>query len=297
MYLVTGATGNTGSAVARALLAKGKKVRVMGRSAEKLNLWVSQGAEAFVADATDASAVTRALAGAEAAYLMLPPVANDQDIRTTQEKITDAYRAAIEKSGVSHVVCLSSYGADKSEKTGLVLGLHFFEQKLSSIRGLNAVFLRAGFFMENHIMQIPAIRKMGTMGGHIKSDMPLPQIEAGDIGDYAASTLEPHTFTGIATRELHGQRDLSMADSARILGQAIGKPGLGYTQLPGMMLEMALRQLGFSAGYAKGLIEMQEAMNSGWMKPLLPRSPATSTPTSIEDFATRKFAPAWARAQ
>jgi uncharacterized protein YbjT (DUF2867 family) len=293
MYLITGATGNTGSVVAKTLLAKGQKVRVMGRSAEKLQSLVSQGAEAFVGDVADAAAVAGALTSVTAAYLMLPPVRNDQDLLAGQERTSDAYRTAAEKTGISHVVCLSSFGADKPDKTGPVTGLHSFEQKMASIKGLNAIFLRAGFFMENHLMQIPAIRKMGTMGGHIKADLQLPQIAAQDIGAHVARLLEDHRFTGITTPELQGQRDVSMAETANILGAAIGKPNLGYTHLPTMLLEMALKQLGFSAGHVKALVEMQEAINSGWMKPLLPRSAETTTPTSIEEFAKDEFELTW----
>ncbi len=62
MYVVTGATGNTGSVVAKQLLAKGKKVRAIGRNAERLQSLVAQGAEAFVANVADAAAISKAYA-------------------------------------------------------------------------------------------------------------------------------------------------------------------------------------------------------------------------------------------
>jgi len=58
MYVVTGATGNTGSVVAEKLLAKGEKVRVIGRDAKRLERFAKKGAEPFVADATSADALT-----------------------------------------------------------------------------------------------------------------------------------------------------------------------------------------------------------------------------------------------
>ena len=58
MYVVTGARGNTGSIVADALLAAGKEVRVIGRDAKRLERFTDKGAEAFVADARDAAAIT-----------------------------------------------------------------------------------------------------------------------------------------------------------------------------------------------------------------------------------------------
>ena len=47
---MTGATGHTGSVIAKTLLARGKKVRVVGRTQERLSPLVSAGAEPFAAD-------------------------------------------------------------------------------------------------------------------------------------------------------------------------------------------------------------------------------------------------------
>src|SRR5882672_558828 len=73
MHVILGASGNTGSIIANSLLAKGEKVRVMGRDAGRLERFVRKGAEAFTANVSDAAALTKAFSGARAAYLMLPP--------------------------------------------------------------------------------------------------------------------------------------------------------------------------------------------------------------------------------
>jgi uncharacterized protein YbjT (DUF2867 family) len=65
MYVITGATGQTGNEVAEKLLAKGEQVRVIGRSAKRLEPFVKKGAEAFVADITDTGALTKAFSGAK----------------------------------------------------------------------------------------------------------------------------------------------------------------------------------------------------------------------------------------
>lgn len=46
MLVITGATGNIGSKVTGILLARGQKVKVVGRNAEKLKGFVDKGAEA-----------------------------------------------------------------------------------------------------------------------------------------------------------------------------------------------------------------------------------------------------------
>ncbi len=53
MYVIMGATGNIGSKLADILLDKGKKVKVIGRSAERLQPFVDHGAIPAVGDVSD----------------------------------------------------------------------------------------------------------------------------------------------------------------------------------------------------------------------------------------------------
>src|SRR5215467_6826842 len=153
MYVITGATGNTGRAAAERLLAQRKKVRVIGRSADRLQPLVAQGAEPFLAEITDAAALAQAFAGAEGVYAMIPPDMASQDFHAQQNRVGDAVVQALQQAGVKHAVSLSSIGADKADKTGPVVGLREFEEKLNQIPGLNIVHLRAGYFMSNTLGQ------------------------------------------------------------------------------------------------------------------------------------------------
>ena len=74
VYVILGASGNTGSIIANTLLLRRKKVRVVGRDAGRLQSFARRGAEAFTGDVNDAAALTKAFSGARAAYLMLPPI-------------------------------------------------------------------------------------------------------------------------------------------------------------------------------------------------------------------------------
>ncbi|MFZ0635924.1 MAG: NAD(P)H-binding protein, partial [Candidatus Acidiferrales bacterium] len=282
---------HTGSVLANMLLAKGEKVRVIGRSKERLDAFVQKGAEAFVGDIDDAEAMTRAFTGARAVYAMIPPNHAAPDLRASQERTSDSLAAALEKSGVTHAICLSSMGADKSERVGPVNGLHSYEQRINRISKLNALILRPTYFMQNNLVQAKIIQSMGTMGGILKADLPLPQIDAKDIGAYAADAIVKLNFTGKTTRELLGQRDVSMKETAAIFGKAIGKPKLSYSEFPAFAVEMGMKQMGMSENLVKLMIEMLEAINDGWMKPLEPRTAENTTPTSIETFATEEFAP------
>jgi uncharacterized protein YbjT (DUF2867 family) len=291
MYVVTGATGNTGSVVANRLLDQSKKVRVVGRSAERLQPFVARGAEGFVADVSDQAAATRAFTGADAVYAMIPPDMTTQDFRSDQHRVGEAIAGALEDSGVKHVVSLSSVGADKESGTGPVVGLQEFENRLNRITGLNVVHLRAGYFMQNTLGQAAAIRAMGKTAGPLRGDLKLPMIAARDIGDAAAELLVALDFSGKQTRELLGQRDLSMDEATAIIGEAIGQADLKYLQLPPEQMQPIFVQMGMSSNMAELIVEMAAALNSGHMRALEPRSSRNTTPTSFETFVKEEFVP------
>lgn len=289
MYVVLGASGNTGSIVANALLDLGKEVRVVGRDSKKLAPFVNRGAEAFTADVVDGEALGRAFAGAEAVYSLTPPNLASTNYRAYQDQAIDAVAKAIETAGVRFAVTLSSVGADKAEKTGPVAGLHTMESRFAQIPGLNALHLRAGYFMENTLPQIGIIQQFGMMAGPVRADLPLPMIATRDIGAAAVDALLRLDFSGQQTRELLGQRDLTYSEVARIVGAAIGKPALAYVQLPAEQVILAMGQMGISKNVASLLCEMSDALDSGYMKALEPRSSANTTPTSYETFVEQVF--------
>ena len=290
MFAITGATGNTGGVVAEKLLAGGARVRVIGRDAGRLERFVQKGAEAFPADITDAAALTRAFSGANAVYALIPPNISSNDVRDYQERVSDALASALRQASVSNAVTLSSVGADKSEKVGPVIGLHNLEEKLNAIAGLNVIHLRAGYFMENLLPQVDVIRNFGIVGGPVRADLPLPMIATRDIGAAAAELLTSG-FSGKQSRELLGQRHVNYKEVTTVIGRSIGKPDLAYVLLPAQQLKPALMQMGMSSNMADLLLEMAEALNSGYMKALEPHSAANTTPTSIEGFVSDEFVP------
>jgi uncharacterized protein YbjT (DUF2867 family) len=293
MNVVMGATGNTGSVVAEKLLASGKKVRVIGHNADRLKKFTRQGAEPAVADASDTAALTKAFAGATAVYAMIPPNISSPDVRAYSQRVSDAIVSAIRTNGINHTVVLSTVGADKAEKTGPAVGLHNLEKNLEAIAGLNALFLRAGYFMENLLPQAGVIKSVGNMAGPLKADLPLAMIATRDVGAAAAEALLKLNFSGKSSRELQGVRDVTYREATRIIGEAIGKPDLKYQQLPAAQLKPILMQMGMSQNMADLLLEMTDALNSGYMKALEPRSPENSTPTTLEQFVAEVFVPAY----
>lgn len=293
MYVVLGATGNTGSIIASSLLTKGERVRVVGRDASRLARFVRKGAEAFTANVSDAAALTQALNGARAAYLMIPPSMASLDYRADQERESDSISKAVKDSNLRYAVFLSSFGAQVAEGTGPIAGLHSAEQKLNAISGLNVLHLRAAYFMENHLASIGMIHGMGMFGHALLPEMKIPMIPTRDIGEYAAGRILKLDFSGKQTRELLGERDLAMNEVTAIIARGIGKPDLRYVQFPYEQVLQVFLQMGVPAKTAAQFIEMYKAVNEGAVAAQEPRSPENTTRTSFETFVQDVFVPAY----
>ena len=291
MYVVIGATGHTGHATANKLLSSGKKVRAVGRNLEHLRPLAAKGAEPFAANVNDKDSVAKAFAGAQAVYVMFPQDQKVSDFFAHTNQLAETFASAIEKNGVKYVVSLSSIGADKPENTGPITGLHRLEERLNRISGLNTLHLRAAYFMENTLGQADAIAQMGYAAGPLNPSLRFPLISSRDIGEFAGDALARLNFSGHQVQELHGQRDYTYGEITAIIGKAIGKPDLKYSQLSPEQFRGVLVGMGMSEEVARLLTQMTSSMDSGYIKPLESRTPRNTTPTSYETFVAETFLP------
>jgi hypothetical protein len=147
--------------------------------------------------------------------------------------------------------------------------------------------------MENILPQVGVIQSFGMVAGPLRPDLPVPMIATRDIGAVAADILLKLDFVGKEARELLGARDITYLEVTKIIGTGIGNQGLAYTQLAATQLKPALTQMGMSSNMADLLLEMSDALNSGYMKPRETRSSRNTTPTTIEAFITDTFVPAY----
>jgi len=293
MYVILGATGNIGSVISNTLLAKGEKVRVVGRNAGRLQPFVDKGAEAFVANNKDAAALTKAFAGARAAFLLIPPDMTSPDYRAHQEELSDALASAVQESGLKYAVNLSSIAAQAESGTGPIAGLHSAEKKLNRIAALHVLHLRPAYFMENDLMSAEVIKDFGIFGGALKPELRIPVIATRDIGAYAAERLLKLDFSGKSTQELLGAGDVTRLEVTAAIGRAIGKPELSYVQFPYEQVEQVLQQKGISSKTAQLFLEMYRGFNEGVAVGEERRSAANTTPTTMEQFAQEVFGPAF----
>ena len=143
MYVISGASGRIGSAVAGDLLDSGHPVRAVVRRPDAAADWTSRGAEAVVMDLRDGQKLTEALNGAKAFFAMMPFDLSVPDLDQYAAEVVGAVSNAVKDSDVRHTVMLSSGGADLAEGTGPILGLHHMEQALAQT-GTTLTALRPG---------------------------------------------------------------------------------------------------------------------------------------------------------
>ena len=285
MYVIMGATGNIGSKLANILLDKGEKVKVIGRSAERLKPFVDHGAEAAVGDVSDVEFLTNVFKGADAVFALIPPVYTTNDFRGYYNEIGANIVKSIQESGVKHVLFLSSNGAHLPEKTGPVKGLYDAEQKLNKLDDVNILHLRPTYFMENLLTNIGMIKNMNINGGTIKGDIKFAMIATKDIAPVAADHLLKRDFSGKTVHESLGERDISMDDVTKVFGEKIGKPDLGYVQFSVEDAKKGMMDFGLSDDVSDQMIELERAINDGILAVNEPRTAKNTTGTSIEEFA------------
>jgi uncharacterized protein YbjT (DUF2867 family) len=179
-------------------------------------------------DGLNAEFLAQAFKGASAVFTLIPPNLRPTDFLAYADAMGESIVAAVRKAGVTHVVNLSSIGAELSEGTGPIVGLHRQEERLNAVPGLNVLHLRAAYFMENLLMNIGLIRSRGIAGSATRGDGLFPMIATKDIAAAAADHLVKRDFTGSSVKSLLGQRDLSLIEATAVIGKKIGKPGLSY---------------------------------------------------------------------
>lgn len=259
MYAVLGATGNTGSVVARELLARGAQVRVIVRDADKVRTLADRGAEVAVARIEDTGALAKALRGVQGAYVMTPPLLDPNDIAGALRTLTESLARAIAEAGVPHVVLLSSVGAHLPSGTGPIVNNRHTEIALRAVTpALSAV--RAPYFMDNWIESFAALDdgKLLTMWA---PERPIDQISSEDIGRLAAGLVLEGSH-GHEVVELSGPTDYSPIDAARALSKLLGRT-IEPLHVPNEAIVPALIGAGLPRNAAESYREMYEAIDRG----------------------------------
>ena len=287
VYVVFGASGQTGSVVADDLLTQSLPVRVVLRSGKTEELWKSKGAQVAFADVSDANAIAKALEGARKAYVINPPAYDVSDMSAVARNVGKAYKYALNGSSVTNVVLLSSVGAQHPTGTGNIKTTHLMESTFEEVQAPVAI-LRAAWFMENWASVASVASEQGVLPSFLYPlDRKIPMISAIDIGRTAAALLS-EDFTGRRILELHGPEGYSPDDVAVAFSSVLGH-GVYAVPTPESQWQKTLAGFGFSPQVVRDWMEMLLGFNSGHIA-FEGAGETWRGQTTIEDVATGLFA-------
>jgi uncharacterized protein YbjT (DUF2867 family) len=288
-YVITGAAGHTSRPIALGLLNAGQEVTVVGRHPENLRELTDKGAHAAIGTIEDLEFLKSTFKGADAVYTLVPPNMASTDWKGFIGETGKRYAEAIRASNVRYVVNLSSVGGHMKEGAGPVSGLHRVEEALNHLSEVNILHLRPGFFYENLLSNIKMVKGMNIMGGNYGAEMKMVFVSPADIAAVALEELLGLRFKGHSVRYISSD-ERTTAETARILGQAVGKPDLPWVEFSDEQTISGMIQAGLPREVAENYTEMGRALRTGEMvADYWKQHPAKLGNTKLEDFA-RTFA-------
>jgi uncharacterized protein YbjT (DUF2867 family) len=286
--------GNIGRALVVKLLSAGHPVTVISRSPEKVADLAERGARVVKGSIDEQATLDAALAGAEALFWLSPPVPRPDYVEWAGNTARLA-AARVKAHGVKRVVLVSSIGAQSGPGTGPVAALKPIEDAFQAVAP-DVVSLRAGFFMENLLRDLPGLAKAGALYAANPPEKAFPWVATADIAHKAAEFLTDASWKGHRYVGVHGPQDLTYPEAASILTQALGQP-VKYVRVGLSDLRNGMTGAGMPAWLADFFTEMYEAALEGRMDPAEPRSRETTTPTTLAEFASTVLKPTVERAR
>lgn len=246
MYVVVGATGHVGSAVANALLRSGDQVTVVTRDKEKAASWQSRGAEAAVLDVADVDALRSVFKRGRRAFLLNPPAPPSSNTDKEEHRTFACIVDALDGSGLEKVVAESTYGAQAGDQLGDLSVLFDFEQALAR-QPIPVTVLRAAYYMSNWDAMLEPAGE-GMLPTMYPADLAIPMVAPADLGEAAARLLRED----VGQPDIHyveGPTRYSSNDVAAAFAKALGRD-VTVAVTSRDQWEDAYRKLGFSEAAA-----------------------------------------------
>jgi uncharacterized protein YbjT (DUF2867 family) len=292
--IVTGSLGRISKHLTTELVQKGHAITVISSNPEKQKDIKALGATAAIGSLQDVDFLTATFTGADAVYCMVPPanyMDHGLDLAAYCNNIANNYAKAIRGSRVKRVIHLSSIGAHLEKDSGIILFHRNVETILGSLPDVNITFMRPTAFHYNLYAFIPVIKNTGSMSSNYGADDKIVWVAPADIAAAIADEIVAPP-SGRKVRYV-GSDELSCHEVARILGAAIGKPGLTWELITDEQMQNRLESIGMNPKIAAGLVEMQASMHSGrFFDDYYLNRPSALGKTKMTDFA-KEFAAAF----
>jgi uncharacterized protein YbjT (DUF2867 family) len=248
MYLVTGATGNVGSAIVDQLLALGEQVRVFTRNPGKVARWGNQ-IEIAIGDFTQPETFADAFKGVEAAFLMSGGPGGEPF-----QQLVDAAR----QQGTTRIVFLSTILA--GDPIFAIGKLHKEKEDAIIASGLSGTFLRPGGFMSNTFQWAGSIKSDGVVYNPMGTGQFAP-IAPEDIAAVAVKALLSPSLPG-QIYELTGAQLINVPQQVETLSKLLNRPLRTVDISTETAVENMVR-VGVPAPIAAGVGKSFEAIRNG----------------------------------
>lgn len=252
MILVTGATGNVGSQVARELVERGASVRAFVRNPEKARELLRDTMEIVEGDFADAASVRRALRGADSVFLS----SADGPQKVAHE--TAVIDAAAE-TGVRRIVKCSTMGAEVGSPLPPFDWHGRIEEHLRQSR-VPAVILRSGFYMTNLVAAAEQIRQEGKLFAPAGEGR-IAMIDPRDAAAVAAVALTTDGHEG-RTHVLTGPEAITYGRIAEELSGATGVP-VDFVDVPDEVARHGLVAAGMPDWLVEHLVALFPLIRQG----------------------------------
>jgi uncharacterized protein YbjT (DUF2867 family) len=207
VILVTGATGNVGAEVVRALAAAGHPVRALTRDPSAAQL--PSGATAAQGDLTAPDTLDGVFDDVSAVFLL----AGYPDPPGLLARMADA--------GVRRVVLLSTGAVAGGNLDNYVVRFNVVSEAAVRDSALSWTVLRPSGFMSNALRWLPQLRAGDTVREPF-ADLPVAMIDPFDIGVVAARALTEQEHAG-RTYRLTGPQALRPGERLAILSGVLGR--------------------------------------------------------------------------
>jgi uncharacterized protein YbjT (DUF2867 family) len=291
MIVITTPTGLIGHQVLNNLINSDEPIRVIVRDPARLPTHIRERVEVVQGSHGDLDVVTRAFAGADSVFWLVPPDHRAESVEAAYVGFSRPACDAFKSQEVKRVVGVSAFGrgAAVSGKAGNVTASLAMDDLIAST-GVSYRALAAAPFMENLLRQVESIKNQGMFFDMISGDLKQPTCATRDIAAVAAGLLLDHTWSGVASRPVLGPEDLSYNDMAQIMSEVLGRP-VRYQQIPGEALKATLTRYGRSEAMAQALVDMMAAYDQG-LATAEPRTSESTTPTNFRQWCEEVLRPA-----
>ncbi|WP_293919406.1 NmrA family NAD(P)-binding protein [Sphingobium sp. UBA5915] len=188
MFVIMGATGHVGRAVADTLLSHGEEVLILTRKPNEAEHWSDKGASIAEADAEDGASLRAAFQRGKRAFLLNPPADPTGDTSATERRTISSILSALDGLALEKVVAASTYGAQPGEGFGDLATLWQLEEGLRS-QPIPAAINRGAYYMTNWLGMVDAVKASGNLPSMFPADVEIPMVAPVDLGKAAADRL------------------------------------------------------------------------------------------------------------